>query len=153
MAVRSGRQSGGDLRATRPARWFSTCASRLARAAATALVQAARTGAAPVAAQPPRAAVAGAYRAGDAELEQLLGGSAAAVATGSQAAPRGGEASVGDLYDLASSPPPAQDTMNLPPVLRQFKRKPKSRWPIFAGVAAAIAIVVTGIVGVWFAHE
>jgi len=116
--------------------------------AATPLVQAAQTGVAPVAA----IARPAAYQASDAELAQLLAGAAAAPAelTDSLA----GEVSESELHDLcAPTDAPDVTKASLPPMLRRPKRKPKSRWPIVAGAAAACTILIAGIVGFAIAQK
>jgi hypothetical protein len=122
----------------------------------SAMVEAARTGVVsrPSVPLPGQPAVAGAYRPGDAELTQLLGQSASApppapgLMPNSTADPGSVETSAAGIYDLG---PPSQphSAMDLPPPAkpRQFKRKPKSKWPLIAGLGATAAILLVGVIG------
>jgi hypothetical protein len=128
------------------------------------LAQAARSGVAPLYSAPgaKQPAVAGAYRATDAELPRMLGASAAAPAAStaplsaiaSNWAPPSADATGADTYDLGP-PPRALDSMGLsaPAMPRKARRKPKSKWPLVAGLTATIVILVLGIVGFMFARK
>jgi hypothetical protein len=136
----------------------------LGAAPSSGLVQAARSGVAPTGPAPAarQPAIAGAYRPNDAELSRLLG-SGGPVASASPAAGSSPAAmvappvaaSAGDaVYDLGP-PPLAQSSADSLPQgqPRKLKRKPMSKWPVVGGLAATVAIVVLGVVGMRLANN